>query len=422
MIFSTSKKTDVRADVRTVTAKDIGTLAPFRQLSDSIINSIAKNTRIVRLEAGVWSPQQDAEDTLYFLSEGELYFSSPGLKASRLRYYEPNTRFPLPKTKGVEISTREAATLLAIPARYLELEHSMHPEEHEHESASRHVHVDDALGNIYLNFLRTLKNGEYELPSLPDLAVRIGKAIDDPNTNSEDISRLIQLDPALTARIMSVVNSAAYGTTSQIQSVQQAVTRLGRHQVRSLVFSCIIKGLFRTDYPLLKKRMTSLWHHSCHVAAISFILAKYTPGLDPNKAMLAGLVHNIGTLPILHTARDNAAVGEDTELLNRIIDDLKAEIGGLTLKAWNFDPDMVELAEHAEQWHRLGTAIPDYLDVVLIAQLHAFIGKVKPGTYPPIDELPAFQKLALGQLTPRHSIGVLDHATKEIQEVEQLLR
>jgi hypothetical protein len=80
------------------------------------------------------------------------------------------------------------------------------------------------------------------------------------------------------------------------------------------------------------------------------------------------------------------------------------------------------VARHADHWHRFGTAIPDYLDVVLLAQLHAFIGQGVRRDLPPIDQIPAFSKLALGKLTPQRSIGVLEHAAADVREIETLLR
>lgn len=393
-------------------------LAPFRRQHESLLESVADHSKLVAVAAGPWSPERPRE-YMYFLRKGRLLVEDPQQARHEVSAVSAAAAFPLPTGERWRIEATSPFELTQVPARYLELANAMHSSE---SGSSIELLEDDASGEIYLDFYQTLKNGKYELPSLPDLAVRIGKSIDDPNTLNSDIARLIQMDPSLAARVMSVVNSAAYRTGDPIRSLQQAVARLGRQQVRNLVFSCIIKGLFRSDSPVLKKRMQALWAHSCRVAAISFVLARVTPGLDPNRAMLAGLIHDIGAVPILQTARKHPDVSHNAALLDQIIDNLKSEIGPLTLIEWNFDEEMIALAREAEHWHRIGSAVPDYLDVVLLAQLHAFIGTPHQKNLPPIDQIPAFGKLALGQLTPRHSIGVLEHASRDIEEVESILR
>lgn len=398
-----------------VSSDDVKQLHPFRNLHPNMLQNVAEHSRLEQLQPGAWQAQ-DSKNRLYFLRRGQLKFTNDAHHTRELSHDVPAARFPLPCSGQWQISAASVAELVSIPSRYLELDRSQHPEK------TIELQDDEVIGEVYMQFYQALKNDQYELPSLPDLAVRIGKAIDDPDTFNEDIARLIQMDPSLATRVMSVVNSAAFGGVSPVRTLQQAVARLGRQQVRNLVFSCIIKGLFRTDSMLLKKRMQALWSHSARVAAISFVLARVTPGLDPNQAMLAGLVHDIGAIPILQMAREHPKVSTESSLLDPLIDSLKAEIGALTLAAWNFDHQLVNLARQAEHWFRIGTALPDYLDVVLLAQLHAFIGDPAGSTLPRIDTVPAFRKLALGQLTPRHSIGVLDHAARDIDEVENLLK
>lgn len=416
MILRASKKSAAPTD-QGVSGALIRALAPFAEVHDTILNSVAQHSHKLTPGGGIWKSGQ--ADHLYFLTHGAARLSAENQTTRKLHAQAAACRFPLPDADLWQIELTKDAELIGIPARYLELDHSQHGEE----NLGVELSDDTVSGEVYLQFYQALKEGKYELPSMPDLAVRIGKAIDDPNTLNEDIARLIQMDPSLAARVMSVVNSAAYGAGEKISSLQVAVARLGRQAVRNLVFSCIIKGLYRTDSQVLNKRMQQLWRHSCRVAAISFVLAKVTPGLDPNRALLAGLIHDIGAIPILQTARQHPQAANDLQLINQLIDSLKAEIGALTLHQWHFDLDMIDLARDAEHWHRVGTAIPDYLDVVLIAQLHAFIGTPEAAqmNLPPIDRIPAFYKLALGQLTPRHSLGVIENASKEIDEVERLL-
>jgi len=398
-----------------ITPDEVRKLAPFKEVHQALLESLIGNSRLIRPNMGSWVPENPMTE-LYFLRRGNMTLREPQMPARKLSHDKLEAAYPIPTDEKWAIEVGADTEILVVPARYLEIDDSSYNTEKPLELTE-----DDAGGAIYLQFYEAVKDDSFELPSLPDLAVRIGKTIDDPNTLNEDIARLIQMDPALAARVMGVVNSAAFGAVEPIRTLNQAVARMGRQQVRNLVFSCIIKGLFRTSSPVLKKQMKELWQHSARVAAISFILARVTPGLDPNRALLAGLIHDIGAIPVLQLAQDNPAVSENPELLESLINSLKGEVGALTLSAWHFDAELSALPREAEHWKRVGSAIPDYLDVVLVAQLHSYIGRQTDKNLPLIDQIPAFQKLALGQLTPRHSVGVLENASKEIEEVESML-
>jgi len=396
-------------------AEQLRQLVPFEQLSPGSLDLIAGHCRLETRAPGP-VPHDPDQCMLAYLLEGRIAVTGTGPPRT-ITPDSPGGAFPLPLSARQRLRVVETSSLLWIPQRYLALTCDKPGPRDE----VMELHEGGLEEQLYLDFHRSLQEGECELPSMPDLAVRIGKAIDDSNTQNSDIARLIQLDPALAARVMSVVNSAAFGPGHRIPNLQQAVARLGRQQIRNLVFSFIIRGVFRTGSELLQQRMKQLWSHSCHVAAVSFILARHTPGLDPDRAMLAGLIHDIGVVPILDHARNYPELIHDEQLLDRTIDALRGEIGALTLRQWHFEDDMLEIALHAEDWTRVGTALADYLDVVLVAQIHTYVGTPRIHQLPPIDRLPAFRKLAQGRLTPGHSLAVLERAAHDIEEVRQLI-
>lgn len=396
---------------------EIRHLAGFEKLPRPLLETVAKHSDRLHIPSGRWVPVEH-EVSEYFLLHGQLALASPGRQARKLKADTPAARYPLPTDGAWSLNADKDVILLKVPARYLDLTRNQNGTRQD----GIELHESEEEARLYMEFHHALKAGKYDLPAMPDLAIRIGRAIDEPNTDNEDIARLIQLDPALSARIMSVVNSAAFAGTSPIRSLPQAVGRLGRRQVRNLVFSCIVGDLFHTDSRILQAHMRTLWQHSCQVAAISAVLARHTPGLDPDQALLAGLVHDIGAIPLLQAARANTELVHSPEVLERLVSEMKGEIGQLTLKTWNFDDELASLAYQAEDWFRLGTAIADYVDIVLIAQLHAFAGRGPCNRYPRIEQIPAFHKLAEGRLTPRRSIAILDKAAKDIDEIERLLR
>lgn len=399
-----------------VTYRDIQHLAPFKDVRDNLSTSIASNAHLVKLNAGSTEIPRDGK--VYFLAAGILQFSVPGVQQRSISAKDPAATIPLPQDPKWHVKSPSGALLIQVPKRYLDL-----GEDHLHQESAESSDLTGCsiAGELYLQFFETLKKGKVDLPGLPDTMIKIGDAIDSDSTSNNDIANLIQTDPALTARLISIVNSAAYGRSVKINSLSQAIGTLGRKRVRNLVFSSIVKNLFVSKSPFLKQHLTDLWQRSCKIAAISFVLADITPGLDPDRAMLCALMHDIGVIPIVTAANKQPDLKDDAEKFNLLLNEMKGEIGALTLRSWGLDSEIAEVASNANNWWRLGTALADYLDVILIARLHAAASDGVQGDYPILDSIPAFQKLALGKLTPHKSIAVLEDARQKIEELESLL-
>jgi HD-like signal output (HDOD) protein len=186
--------------------------------------------------------------------------------------------------------------------------------------------------------------------------------------------------------------------------------------------SCVLKNLFRTDSDFLRSRMRELWAHSCHVSAISFVLARLGSGLIPERALLAGLLHGIGVIPILNAARAYPELAEAPGVMDQLIRELSHEVGERVIRRWGFDPDLVNVVREGDHWMRQGYAVPDYVDIVILARLHANIGTRSEHAMPSICDVPAYKKVAFGELTPQRSLAVIDLARKEIDEVASLLK
>jgi len=391
--------------------------APFLSSSDNTLNFILGRSHVIEQNPGNWQPEE-SENNQYFLLNGAIRLQAANGRFLELSVGSPRAKYVLPVNADSKIIVSKPSRFAVIPNQALACLDSKKQQD-EDQFGLQELNIS---GEIYIAFYDNLKAGKCDLPMMPDLALKIGRTLNDPKTDNEAIAKLIQLDPTLSTRILSVVNSAAFGGTSKITTLKNAVARLGRRQVRNLVYGIILQNLFKTDSPLLKRRMKNLWVHSCHVAAVSFILAKHTPGLDADHAMLAGLVHNIGVIPILSEARKYPEVENNRETLDTILNDMRGDIGALTLSQWGLDDSFIKVCKNAENWFYLGSALPEYIDIVLIAQLHTAIAEHKHLDMPEISEIPAFEKVADGRLNQHASLKVLQHANQEIQELRTLLQ
>lgn len=267
-------------------------------------------------------------------------------------------------------------------------------------------------------FLDDLNKNRVELPSLPEVAVQVRKLVNDPNATARQIARVVGTDPALTARLLKVVNSPVYRGQEKIDNIQAAVTRLGAQQMRNLVTALVMQQLYQArGTQHTRHRLKALWAHSAKVAALSYVIARRFTTLPPDQAMLGGLIHDIGVLPILRRAEAYPQLLNDAEALEEVIRHLHTLIGPFILDEWNFAPELVAVSsQHEELWRSEGSAV-DYVDVVTVANLHSYVGTPHYLTKTDWSKVPALAKLGL---TPEESLATLESAREELQEIREL--
>lgn len=275
----------------------------------------------------------------------------------------------------------------------------------------------EVVEDIYQKIHQAHKKGQLIIPSLPELAYKIREAINSNTQTAAQISRLIQLDPGLAARLLQIANSAAYAGSVPSSDCQQAIMRLGMKVTRDLVTCMVTHNVFNTTNPVIKPYLVQLWKHSAHVAAISYVLADITPGLNSDKALLAGLVHDIGVLPVLYYAADIPHFTGNKELIEQASVRLRAPLGRNILQSWQFDEDLLSIPEQAENWLRDTGKQVDYCDVVIVAQILSFSGTSCQSRVPELVQVPAFHKLTISKLGKDAATEVLEEARDDINRV-----
>ena len=278
-----------------------------------------------------------------------------------------------------------------------------------------------AKNRLYLDCYKYMQSDKLALPTIPDVSVKIRRAINEPNANSSKIARVVQVDPIITARLIKISNSPLYRGRRKIESCPEALTRLGLKAAQDIITVFALKAVFNARSGIIRRKMQELWTHSSHVAAISAVLAHKTPGFDPDRAMLAGLIHDIGIVPILGYADRQPEILASPNDLAETVRELRGPIGVQIIQKWDFPTDFEEVVLHAEDWQRDSGPEATYSDIVMISQLHSFIGKVDIKKMPKMDELPAYKKLAAGNLNADLSINILDQVKDEIEHIRAML-
>lgn len=277
--------------------------------------------------------------------------------------------------------------------------------------------MNTPVDRFVVEMLDDIKNNRIKLPILPEIAFKVRAAVDNPDVAAATVAKAVASDTSIAARLLQVANSPLYRGTSAINTLQSAIARLGAPLVRNLVTSLILKQLFQTKSPALKERMQQLWEHSTQVAAISHVLARKLTRLKADEAMLAGLLHDIGALPILVKAENTPELLQNPGAIDELIDKLHPSVGRLILEAWKFPPELVTVAAEHENLTRISDEV-DYTDLVTVANLHSYLGSKHRHTAVKFADVPAFTKLGL---TPETSVAILEEAAAEMNEVKGLL-
>jgi HD-like signal output (HDOD) protein len=246
---------------------------------------------------------------------------------------------------------------------------------------------------LYRAVVDALTQDRLTLPTLPEVAMRISQATQNEDITASKLASEIGRDPAIAVRLLRVANSSALCGGRKIDNLQQAITRLGMPLVRSLVTGLALEQLFFSRSPALKERLRRTWAHSLEVAALAQVLAVHCTVLRPELAMLAGLAHEIGALPVIRVAEQFSEDLPDAAGFDRVIRNLQPRIGRMVLQAWDFPDELVEVPSKWIDFARTHEGPADYIDVVTVAALQSH--QHRQGRLAGIDRarVPAFLKL-----------------------------
>ena len=262
-----------------------------------------------------------------------------------------------------------------------------------------------------------IQDNSIVLPTLPEIALQVRDAVEKDDATAQDIAELVATDAALSARLLQVANSPLYGGRVTIDSIQMAITRLGTRMVKTLVVNLAMKQIFQPTTSALEQRLRQAWEESVQVAALSRVLAQQVSHLDKDQAMLAGLIHNIGSLPILILAENFPELIGNSERLDTLLVNLSPIIGRQILETWNFPDTLIAVPAHYANLQYDSGAQADYVDLVQVATLECNTGAAKTASPAEWAQSPAFAKIGLD---PEISVIEIEGVAEQIEEVEQM--
>ena len=193
-----------------------------------------------------------------------------------------------------------------------------------------------------------------ELFSLPDIYFQISEMINDSRFSVQDIGKVIGRDPALTVRLLKIVNSSLYGFQSRVDRVSRAITIIGIEELKNLVLATSVVTKFRA-IPSELVDMTDFWLRSVRCGMIAKFLAIESAVLHRERLFLTGLLHDIGSLVFYYKLPEKAlkvlVEAEHNRYLvagleQEIIGFTHAELGSVLVKSWGLPESLHESIGH----------------------------------------------------------------------------
>jgi len=402
--------------------RSIRNMVPLVHLSDSEFKTVTSGMQVENRDRGTefFAANRD-EKFIFYLLSGEVEITDDkgnthGVVGGSAGSRTPLTPHPRDRVKAI---VRTPARFVRFPAELMRLERET---ARESLTVDEITPEDEALDKrVLFEVYHKLMGNDLVLPTLPDVALRIRETAENENTSVEDIACIIKADASTAAYCISVANNAAYAGASQVDNVLDAVVRMGIQPTRDIVVAYTMRSLFDAKEPLAKKLMRDAWKHSCRIAALSYILARDVARLNPERALLAGLLHDIGITIVIGETQKHRGLMEDVVAFNQLCHMLAGQVGAMVLRAWKFPDVFPEAALEAESFTKPATDRLNLCDVVMLAHLHD--EQPAPWSLDTADlpTLAIHAKLGTHDMTEDRRLAIIDQADKELSELTRML-
>ncbi|WPN45946.1 HDOD domain-containing protein [Pseudomonas sp. P8_241] len=254
--------------------------------------------------------------------------------------------------------------------------------------------MSELAEKVQQDLVEAIDNDDLVLPTLPEVALQIRKAAENPEVSVSTLSKVISRDTALSARLIKVVNSPLLRATQEVTDLHTAITRLGINYSCNLAIGLVMEQIFHARSDVVEQKMRDVWRKSLEIAGVSYALCRRYTRLKPDQAALGGLVHQIGVLPILTYAEDHYELLSDPVSLNHVIDQIHPLIGEKLLKVWDFPDKLVQVPRLYLDFRRQSAQV-DYADLVQIASLYCQKDTDHPFARVDVCDVPVFRTLGI---------------------------
>ncbi|MFC3151815.1 HDOD domain-containing protein [Litoribrevibacter euphylliae] len=429
-MFSFRKKNEpITAVSAKATILDLKKFKPLRDMGKKQLVLLEAKNQLRKYKEGERVLERGSTNNVeYFLLSGSIRKVAKDGKEKIIKANTPDAVNPVShlQPRQFDVYANPECTMIEIAWDVIAKFFSQSQTQTQAESQPSYVDLGSPtlLKDLIQKFASDVKTGKFVLPSMPEIAQKVAKMVEDPTSSSGEVARTVALDPSIAVKLVSTANSPLFKGSRDINSCEEAVTRIGFKTTKQLVQLFALRELFSANNKEIRKRFRAHWGISRRVSAIAYIFAKCVKGMDENEALLGGIVQNIGVLPALvYLDSIPGLLESDLIDIDEFINKTKNVMGAYMLKEWKWPRELIEIAAHAEDWNYQPDAEKITMtDILILSEAHLNIIQKFLVNCPPLPNISSFSKLAHKlQLTPDKSIEIISAARNEISAVESSL-
>lgn len=213
--------------------------------------------------------------------------------------------------------------------------------------------------------------GDVTFPTSFDTAIRLREKLSDEDWSLDEVAVALNAEPLVASRLVGMANSAAYTTGGdEITDVRRAVMRLGMNLVRFTALTVATQQISSAiSETAFKEFSEKLWRHSLRTASSAYVICKHLSSYDPEEALLAGMVHDIGAFYMLYRASQYEELCERPKTVIHMIMQWHDSIGSTLLDALGMPEKIVEAVREHDQPRTVSADVLSLKDIVYVANL-----------------------------------------------------
>lgn len=226
----------------------------------------------------------------------------------------------------------------------------------------------EKMHEILVRLAKEAASGEMVFPTSTQIALRVRRALDDPDCSLDQLAKLVRAEPLLAARVVAMANSVVYNRSGRVTTdIRNAVSSVGFKALSSLAMALIVRQMEEMPkLPAHRAMAVRLWEHTAHVASIAYVLARRVTHQDPDTAFFAGIVHEVGGFYLISRAASFPGLLEGS-FLHGWYRSGEVRVGRAVLKALSVPQAVVDAIE--VMWKGYLALPPETLgDTLLLAE------------------------------------------------------
>jgi HD-like signal output (HDOD) protein len=227
---------------------------------------------------------------------------------------------------------------------------------------------------LFVQALATeLSSGKVELPGFPDIAARVQHALADENVSTDRVVKVIGAEPVLSAQLLTIANSVALNPAGRhVSDLRTAVARVGLNTVRTATIAFAVRQLRgAAELQPIASQLEALWRRNVLIASLCYVVARARSKVNPDTALLTGMLHGVGRLCIMTRAVRHPSLFANSSTYHLIERDWHLSIAVELLTNWEVSPEIVAAVRDSEDYSREPNAGATLADVLMAANMIA---------------------------------------------------